>query len=153
LERLARATGGVERLNLADVWKDIPRQPRFVSAAPYLLLAAVIVFLLEVTERRTVLLSSFWFRLRLPRRTPGTPDRRRTMTQPARGQPAIAGKSATSEGVASKGAAQTPLLPEELPAESATKPAHEPTKESADSGMLDALAHAQQRARKRTERK
>ena len=42
LERLAKATGGCERLNLGEVWRDIPRTPRRVALAPYLLLAAVV---------------------------------------------------------------------------------------------------------------
>jgi Mg-chelatase subunit ChlD len=142
LERLARATGGIERLNLADVWKDIPRQPRFISAAPYLLLAAVVVFLLEVIERRTALLSSFWFRLRLPR------FRSRARSQPvpaAAGQPAASRATVLTAGPAAESPAEPPAMP--------APPATEPKKESADTGMLDALAHAQQRARKRTERK
>jgi hypothetical protein len=63
LERLARATGGKERLDLAGLWAEFPRQPRLVELAPWLLLAAVVLLLLEVLERRTVLLTSWGQRI------------------------------------------------------------------------------------------
>ncbi|MFW5693329.1 MAG: VWA domain-containing protein, partial [Thermoguttaceae bacterium] len=37
LERLARSTGGAARVDLADIWNDIPRAPQWVPLAPYLL--------------------------------------------------------------------------------------------------------------------
>ena len=57
LEHLARATGGCERLDLPTVWRDIPRKPRLILLTPYLLLAAVAIFLTEVVQRRTGILS------------------------------------------------------------------------------------------------
>jgi Mg-chelatase subunit ChlD len=57
LERLARATGGVERVELSGAWKDLPRRPRVYPLAPWLLLAACVGLLLEVLERRTGLVS------------------------------------------------------------------------------------------------
>ena len=57
LERLARATGGKERVDLTGVWKELPRHVRFVSLAPWLLVAVVLLLLLEVFERRSGLLS------------------------------------------------------------------------------------------------
>jgi len=56
LERLARATGGKERLELGGIWKELPKAPRRVDIAPWLLLAAVVLLLLEILERRTGLL-------------------------------------------------------------------------------------------------
>src|SRR5205823_7951486 len=64
LERLARATGGVERVELSGVWHDLPRRPRVFPLAPWLLLAAVVCLLLEVLERRTGLVSHAASRLR-----------------------------------------------------------------------------------------
>ncbi len=58
LERLARSTGGVERVELSGVWKDLPRRPRSFPLTPWLLLAAVACLLLEVLERRTGLVLS-----------------------------------------------------------------------------------------------
>ncbi len=58
LERLARATGGRSRLDVGDLWRDFPRRPRRVEITPWLLIAAVVLFLAEVLERRTALFSS-----------------------------------------------------------------------------------------------
>ena len=57
LEQLARSTGGMERLELPGMWKELPRHTRLVSLVPWLLLAAVILLLLEVFERRSGLIS------------------------------------------------------------------------------------------------
>ncbi|MCC7192215.1 MAG: VWA domain-containing protein [Phycisphaeraceae bacterium] len=65
LRSLARSTGGQEIINVADVWRDLPRQPRLIFLTPWLAIAAVICLLLEVLERRTGVLSSVqWGRLR-----------------------------------------------------------------------------------------
>lgn len=63
LERLARATGGKERVNLGEIWKELPAAPRLVRIGPWLLLSAMLVLLLEVLERRTGLISRLcgWF--------------------------------------------------------------------------------------------
>ncbi len=37
LARLAQATGGRERIDLSGVWKDLPRRPRLIGLAPWLL--------------------------------------------------------------------------------------------------------------------
>jgi hypothetical protein len=147
----------VERLNLADIWKGIPRQPRFISAAPYLLLAAVVLFLLEVIERRTGLFSSFWFRLKLSRFLPRLMSL--GVSQPVRSQPAAAGGSTAGKVTVGPASLSTGKLAEPLARTSAKsepsapEPKKEAKKQAADTSMLDALAHAQERARKRTERK
>jgi len=64
LERLARSTGGVERVDLSGVWHDMSRRPRSFPLAPWLLLAAVVCLLLEVLERRTGLVVSAFRALR-----------------------------------------------------------------------------------------
>jgi Mg-chelatase subunit ChlD len=57
LEKLGRATGGKERVELAGIWKDLPRRPRLVPVARWLLAAALVLLLLEVLERRTGLVA------------------------------------------------------------------------------------------------
>ncbi|HWG47216.1 MAG TPA: VWA domain-containing protein [Gemmataceae bacterium] len=57
LERLARASGGKERVDLSGAWKELPRHVRLVSIAPWLLGVVVLLLLLEVFERRSGLLS------------------------------------------------------------------------------------------------
>src|SRR5439155_146820 len=58
LDYLSRLTGGRERVELASIWREMPRHPRLVPLAPWLILAAVVVFLLEVLERLTGVLSA-----------------------------------------------------------------------------------------------
>jgi Mg-chelatase subunit ChlD len=58
LARLAQATGGKERLELSGVWKDLPRQPRLIELAPWLLMLAIALLLAEVLERHTGLISA-----------------------------------------------------------------------------------------------
>ena len=57
MKQLAKATGGKQRINLGEIWEDLPRQPRLVPLQPWLLIAAFLLLLLETLERRTGLLS------------------------------------------------------------------------------------------------
>ncbi len=57
MERLAKATAGKQRINLGEIWDDLPRQPRLISLQPWLLIAALLLLLLETLERRTGLIS------------------------------------------------------------------------------------------------
>jgi Mg-chelatase subunit ChlD len=58
LDRLARATGGKERVEVAGVWKELPHHPRLITLTHWLALAALVVLLLEVLERRMGVLSA-----------------------------------------------------------------------------------------------
>ncbi len=124
-----------------------------MSVAPYLLLAAVAIFLLEVLERRMGLLSArwlstigTWYSRLLPRR----PWVHGARTERVRSWTGFLRTRSASEG-ASKAPAKPPvkpadhgsIVPDEPPAQ----------KESPAGGMLNALTHAQQRARRRTERR
>ncbi len=53
LAGLSRTSNGQARLALADIWDTLPRQPRHLPLAVWLVLAALILFLLEVFQRRT----------------------------------------------------------------------------------------------------
>jgi Mg-chelatase subunit ChlD len=58
LARLAKITGGKERIDVSGVWKDLARRPRLIRLAPWLLLMATLLLLLEVLERQTLIVSS-----------------------------------------------------------------------------------------------
>ncbi|MFA9478601.1 VWA domain-containing protein [Phycisphaerales bacterium AB-hyl4] len=64
LAQLARATGGQERISVAGMWGDLPRLPQRLPVGHWLLIAAIVVLLAEVLERRTGLLGRM---VRLPR--------------------------------------------------------------------------------------
>jgi hypothetical protein len=134
LEFLAKTTGGCQRLNLADVWNDLPKKPRQILLTPYLLLAAVVVFLLEVLQRRTGILSIRWKALRVlkglvtgrdPNRTPVASEKKRKEKKPT--------------GLPQKPSSGAPQ----------PSPVDKPP---VDSGIASALRRAQQRARQRTDR-
>src|SRR6185369_2692902 len=51
LERLGRSTGGKERVEVAGIWKDLPRVPRMIPIGRWLLGLALGLLLVEVLER------------------------------------------------------------------------------------------------------
>ena len=53
LAQIAATTGGSERVEIPKIWKELPVRSRFVELAPWLLVFATLLFLLEVLERRT----------------------------------------------------------------------------------------------------
>lgn len=57
LERVARISGGRERVQLDQIWNELPARPTDLALAPFLLLSAALLFLLEILERRTAWLS------------------------------------------------------------------------------------------------
>ena len=54
LFNLCKGTGGRERINMANIWNDLPSLERYIPLDKWLLLAAVILLLLEVLERRGI---------------------------------------------------------------------------------------------------
>ncbi|MFO0846182.1 MAG: hypothetical protein U0797_28030 [Gemmataceae bacterium] len=141
LEKLGRATGGQERLDLPGIWRDLPRHVRFIPIARWLLLAAVVLWLLEVFERRTSLLTS-WRSARReePAEEPDPRPAARPRTLPSLPQP----KATKAPAPASKPAAK--------PAAIAPPPASAPLPADADAdGIMEALRKARKRAKGRTE--
>ncbi len=139
IERLARATGGSERVDLAGIWKELPRQPRMVGLGHWLLVAALVVLLLEVLERRTGFLT---VRRRPARRKRDEEEKdvRRARRRPVRAPRARRRPTATR--------APTPAPTQ--PAKERESPV--PAGKEEGPGMVDALRRAQRRARKRTRR-
>jgi hypothetical protein len=148
LERLGRATGGQERVKLEDIWKDLPRHQRLIPIGRWLLLLAVVLWLVEVLERRTSFLSAL--RRRRRRATVAVPEKVEK-TEKVRALPAAAAKAAVKTAAAQPAPApawkpQTPAAPK---TESAPVPA--PAAKTEDGGMSEALRKARQRAKGRTE--
>jgi hypothetical protein len=85
LERLAQATGGQERVSLSGIWKDLPDRPRLIELSPWLAVMAVVVFLLEVLERRTGLLTLTRPLLRVERKfaVRAVPERKEPLVAPS----------------------------------------------------------------------
>ncbi len=139
LERMAGATTGTERVNLTEIWKEIPRTPRFVSLAPWLLFAAMGLLLLDVLHRRTGLLTLATSRRGLSR-TPRKADREITKTRP-RGTNKTSRSSAASQSISPSA---SPSAPEK---EQSSVPPPVPQED-----VMDALTQARNRAARRTQR-
>lgn len=102
LERLARATGGVERITVDDIWSDLPRRNRSIPLRMWLTLAAIVVLVFEVLERRMRILGA------MEPLTLGTPASGRL----ARRRPAVAPPPPTERRPeAAEPAGETPALP------------------------------------------
>ncbi|MEJ0091553.1 MAG: hypothetical protein WDM80_17630 [Limisphaerales bacterium] len=57
LAQISTTTGGKERIEIPKIWDELPVKSRYVELAPWLLVMATVLFLLEVLERRTGWLS------------------------------------------------------------------------------------------------
>src|SRR5262245_3292276 len=137
LSRLAQATGGKERVELSGAWKDLPRLPRLVELAPWLLMLATALLLVEVLERHTGLISArLWPELRRGRERIG--DFRPAKLKWAQKKKRIE----IAKPVPSQPSADRQAQPEEEQAEPAAAPA----------AILDALRQARQQAKERTKR-
>lgn len=130
LDHLARATAGKERIELAAVWKDLPRRPRLVNLAPWLLAAAICLLLVEVLERRTSLVSHG----RIPRLRSKGADMR--SPSPDRTQKPVP-STVTSD------------QPTSAAPSHATGAAAAPSDSADAAGMLHALRQARQQTRRR----
>ena len=128
LERLAKVTDGKQRINLGQIWDDLPRQPRLISLQPWLLIAALLLLLLEILERRTGLISTRHGRRFVEAVWQRIPRKERTAAQ-------VAAPPSEEE--------MTPATQEE---------SEKPEVPSDRDGMLDALSQARRRASGRTGR-
>lgn len=138
LKRLAAATAGRERLQLADIWADLPASPRHHPLAVWLILAAILVLLLEVLQRRT----SAFSRRQPPSAsadgspTPRSERQRFAFPRRSRRSPHSPPPPATSPPTAAGPPPPPPATPH-------------PDTPAADSSTLDALRRARQRANSR----
>ncbi len=127
LAAAAGATGGRERIDVADIWADVPPRRQVVSLAPWLIGLAMGLFLLEVFQRRTGLLSSVKWDIAMARK----------LTTPLA---AVRPRRARS-------AKQTaPSAPDAAPAAEQTPPTEQPQE------LIDALTRAQHKAQSRIKR-
>ena len=122
MERLAKATNGKQRINLGEIWDDLPRQSRLISLQPWLLIAALLLLLLEILERRTGLLSTRHGRRFVEAVSQRIPRKERTVGQVA-----------------------VPPSAEEMKPSTPEEP-EQPEVPSDRDGMLDALSQARRRA-------
>jgi Mg-chelatase subunit ChlD len=155
LAQIAATTGGVERGELPKIWDALPEKSRFVPLAPWLYIAATILFLLEVLERRTGWCSRALGKKKLS--TPAdTADER---------EEKVAAKTSASSRPSARSLSKPQSLPwlrkKSAPPQSApvsapppvATPSTKPAPAASDDSQLDALRKARERASKRTDKK
>ncbi len=130
LTAMAVATNGKERLDLGEVWNDLPKLPQFVSLTPWLVLLTALVFLVEIAERRI----GFLHRSRAWRQ-------RRTVTGVATPAASVPGSSSRRRSAQTGGPPGTAPVVTESPAMNAPAPS--------DASPHNALAEARKRASRR----
>jgi hypothetical protein len=71
LRQIAAATGGVERIELPGIWRDIPKTPRSFDMSTWLIYLAIFCITAEIFQRRTGLITVLAKRIvaRLKRKT------------------------------------------------------------------------------------
>lgn len=147
LDRICSITGGTQRVDLAGIWADLPEAPRDFPLATWLLLTATGLFVLEILERRTALVTIAATAAAnglagLARRT--TARRPKPAAGPA-AEPAANGRSEQREVMGHTDQPQPPPGP----AAPAKPP---PPPEPASDNVLDALTRARRQANRRTGR-
>jgi Mg-chelatase subunit ChlD len=151
LAQIATTTGGREREEIPKIWGDLPVKSRFVELAPWLLVSATILFLVEVLERRTGWVSRLFGRkdavtpastevsdAEVPQADPvRKPVFPWLVRKPARRATApAAAKDKTAEPVSAAPAAPKPV----------------PEKPASTVSAIDALRKARERAQRRTDK-
>jgi hypothetical protein len=147
LFEMAEATGGKERIELTSIWQDIPKVPRYFDLTPYLLYAASLLFLAEIFERRTGLMSNI-----LRRVTPKFKRKKRAITKQTIDTPPEVKDNSREmtwwekrKRIKSRNKTSTSVVPSTVEKESEP----EPEKPQEQNSMLDALQKARLRAKKR----
>ncbi len=152
LAQIAATTGGQDRVEIPKIWNELPVKSRYVELAPWLLVAATILFLLEVLERRTGWVTRFVGRGILPvsaEEKNVAAEEAETHRRDARvTMPWLVRKRArtTTTPVVekTKPTAQVPVASAE------PKPA--PEKTASTESAIDALRQARERAQRRTDK-
>ncbi|HEY1490844.1 MAG TPA: VWA domain-containing protein, partial [Verrucomicrobiae bacterium] len=149
LTQIATTSGGKERIEIPTVWADLQVKARYIEIVPWLLVAAVVLFLLEIFERRTG-----WVSRLFKRQEPALAAGDATVTEPATREPEPAVKRLVrkrKQKAAVPTAAPATAARRETKPEKPAAPAAPAQPASTDSTM-DALRKARERADRRTKR-
>jgi hypothetical protein len=149
LAQIATTTGGRERLEIPKIWDELPVKSRYVELAPWLLVLAAVLFLLEIFERRTGWVSRFfgWRTVAKAEKENAEAD----VSEPAAPRkpvmPWLVRKRAQTSTV-SAAIAKNVETPAAEPA--AAKPM--PEKPASTESNIDAMRKARERAQRRTDK-
>jgi Mg-chelatase subunit ChlD len=149
LAQISTTTSGKERIEIPKIWDELPVKSRYVELVPWLLVAAAVLFLIEILERRTGWLSRLFRRKHAIAQATGEASE---VSQPAVIRkpifPWLVRKPVRSKTapIPTTQKSVTPSASTPAPSQSATgKPA------SSDSA-IDSLRKARERASRRTDK-
>lgn len=138
LKQLARYSNGKQRVRLDNIWEDIPRKPQFIEFGHWFALAALVLFLTAILQRRTGIFASLNIRKSSAgKSTPSRPKPARTKkpspekTRSAP-KPAKSDSAPTAEQKTQPAKEQAPSEPEMSPFEEARKRAQSRTQRGND---------------------
>ena len=150
LAQIATTTGGKDRLEIPKIWSELPVKSRYVELAPWLLVAAAVLFLLEVFERRTGWVSRFLGRKAMAQASGAADGAETAPVAPAKqpGLPWLVRKSASTTTSPTAAKSKTAVPAFTAPVES--QPVSQ--KVASTDPAIDALRKARERARSRTDK-
>ncbi|HTB83431.1 MAG TPA: VWA domain-containing protein [Candidatus Sulfotelmatobacter sp.] len=149
LAQISTTTGGRERLEIPKIWDELPAKSRYVELAPWLLVLAAVLFLLEIFERRTGWVLRF-FGWRIVAKA-GKEDAETEIPESAAPKkpvmPWLARKRARTSTVSAAIAKKV-----ETPAAAPAAPKPAPEKPASSESTIDAMRKARERAQRRTDK-
>jgi Mg-chelatase subunit ChlD len=150
LTQISATSGGKERLEIPETWSELQIKARYIEIVPWLLVAAVVLFLLEVFERRTG-----WVSRLFKRQQPAMAVAEAEATAaPARREAEPVFKKLTRKRKQKDAVRPSPapaVARKETKAEAPKIPTT-PTQPASGDSNIDALRKARERADKRTKR-
>jgi hypothetical protein len=153
LLQMSRASGGVERQDMAEVWADLPYRSQYIPLAPWLLMTALLVFLLEILERRSGAVSAPGALLARRREALATQERQPVASAARQVRPGLMRRLLSRWRPDKQAGVSTTASDADPTTERPPHPSKAKQPESAAKPeMVDALRRAQQRARGRTRR-
>ena len=138
LTDLLRANGGHERLAVEETWNDLPKHSRDKSLTPFFCLAAILLFLLEIAERRFVLIGRLFSARRNRKAGADVPDK----TGAAESSSDADAPAVKRPGKRRKGARSASTAPQTAARKSAQTPSPEKTAEPEANSLSAALRKA-----------
>ena len=151
LAQMALTTGGQERVEIPQIWRELPVNLRLVELAPWLLVAAAALFLLEIFERRTGWLSRMLGRP-IVTTTTATEDATQETTAAVKPKPFLSWLVRKPVGPRTRSSPTVPTGTPKPAEPSAPSSAPAPSPSTAPTSNLDALRQARERARQRTDK-
>jgi len=148
LAQIATTTGGQDRVEIPKMWNELPVKSRYVELAPWLLVAAAILFLIEVLERRTGWVLRLFGRKTAVKAEPEATEEKPNAPKPI--FPWLVRRPARAKTlvVTPKAKPDAPKTAPNISAESKSASEKPASAESA----IDALRKARERAQRRTDK-